>query len=75
MGGSDKSHPNALLSYTRALLTTKTLETHCRKSSALLSLTLHCLQEKKRLVFESTVGGSNEALARLTEADMRFLFN
>ncbi len=31
-------------------------------------------QEKKRLVFESTVGGSNEALARLTEADMRFLF-
>jgi len=32
------------------------------------------LQEKKRLVFESTVGGSNDALTRLTEADMRFLF-
>ncbi|KAK1418183.1 hypothetical protein QVD17_27325 [Tagetes erecta] len=32
------------------------------------------LQEKKKLVFEGTVGGSNEALGRLTEADMRFLF-
>jgi DNA repair protein RAD16 len=32
------------------------------------------LQEKKRLVFESTVGRSNEALAKLTEADMKFLF-
>lgn len=33
------------------------------------------LQEKKKLVFEGTVGGSSEALARLTEADLRFLFN
>ncbi|PWA62436.1 helicase protein with RING/U-box domain-containing protein [Artemisia annua] len=32
------------------------------------------LQEKKKLVFEGTVGGSNEALGKLTEADMRFLF-
>ncbi|XP_023757117.1 DNA repair protein RAD16 [Lactuca sativa] len=32
------------------------------------------LQEKKKLVFEGTVGGCNEALGRLTEADMRFLF-
>lgn len=32
------------------------------------------LQEKKKLVFEGTVGGSNEALTKLTEADMRFLF-
>nr|XP_043628726.1 DNA repair protein RAD16 [Erigeron canadensis] len=32
------------------------------------------LQEKKRLVFEGTVGGSKEALGKLTEADMRFLF-
>ncbi|PPS12587.1 hypothetical protein GOBAR_AA08050 [Gossypium barbadense] len=31
------------------------------------------LQEKKELVFE-TVGGSTEALGKLTEADMRFLF-
>ncbi|KAJ9551680.1 hypothetical protein OSB04_015725 [Centaurea solstitialis] len=29
------------------------------------------LQEKKKLVFEGTVGGSNEALGKLTEADMR----
>jgi len=32
------------------------------------------LQEKKELVFEGTVGGSSEALAKLTEADLRFLF-
>ena len=32
------------------------------------------LQEKKQLVFEGTVGGSSEALARLTEDDLRFLF-
>ncbi|XP_071736737.1 DNA repair protein RAD16 [Rutidosis leptorrhynchoides] len=32
------------------------------------------LQEKKKLVFEGTVGGSSEALGKLTEADMRFLF-
>ncbi|XWS69857.1 hypothetical protein CRYUN_Cryun04dG0214100 [Craigia yunnanensis] len=32
------------------------------------------LQEKKELVFEGTVGGSAEALGKLTEADMRFLF-
>ncbi|PPD92374.1 hypothetical protein GOBAR_DD10677 [Gossypium barbadense] len=32
------------------------------------------LQEKKELVFEGTVGGSTEALGKLTEADMRFLF-
>jgi DNA repair protein RAD16 len=32
------------------------------------------LQEKKELVFEGTVGGSTEALGKLTEKDMRFLF-
>ncbi|OVA09784.1 SNF2-related [Macleaya cordata] len=32
------------------------------------------LQEKKELVFEGTVGGSAEALIKLTEADLRFLF-
>ncbi|XVE91327.1 hypothetical protein REPUB_Repub01dG0000500 [Reevesia pubescens] len=32
------------------------------------------LQEKKELVFEGTVGGSAEALGKLTESDMRFLF-
>lgn len=32
------------------------------------------LQEKKELVFEGTVGGSAEALGKLTEADMKFLF-
>ncbi|CAK9259692.1 unnamed protein product [Sphagnum jensenii] len=32
------------------------------------------LQEKKQLVFEGTVGGSAEALGRLTEDDLRFLF-
>ncbi|PKA46702.1 Putative SWI/SNF-related matrix-associated actin-dependent regulator of chromatin subfamily A member 3-like 2 [Apostasia shenzhenica] len=33
------------------------------------------LQEKKELVFEGTVGNSSEAMAKLTEADLRFLFN
>ncbi|XP_021856387.1 DNA repair protein RAD16 isoform X1 [Spinacia oleracea] len=33
------------------------------------------LQEKKELVFEGTVGGSSAALAKLTEADLRFLFH
>ncbi|GJP76840.1 hypothetical protein CLOP_g7292 [Closterium sp. NIES-67] len=32
------------------------------------------LQEKKQLVFDGTVGGSAEALGRLTEDDLRFLF-
>lgn len=32
------------------------------------------LQDKKRLVFEGTVGGDLGALARLSEEDMRFLF-
>ena len=32
------------------------------------------LQEKKLLVFEGTVGRDAEALGRLTEDDMRFLF-
>uniref|UniRef100_A0A1J3CFL8 ATP-dependent helicase rhp16 n=1 Tax=Noccaea caerulescens TaxID=107243 RepID=A0A1J3CFL8_NOCCA len=32
------------------------------------------LQEKKELVFEGTVGGSQEAIGKLTEQDMRFLF-
>ncbi|XP_028796938.1 ATP-dependent helicase rhp16 isoform X1 [Neltuma alba] len=32
------------------------------------------LQEKKELIFEGTVGGSAEALGKLTEEDMRFLF-
>lgn len=32
------------------------------------------LQEKKELVFEGTVGGSSEALGKLTVADLRFLF-
>ncbi|KAJ7294836.1 hypothetical protein O6H91_Y228800 [Diphasiastrum complanatum] len=32
------------------------------------------LQEKKQLVFEGTVGGSSDALGRLTEDDLRFLF-
>ncbi|CAA7054102.1 unnamed protein product [Microthlaspi erraticum] len=32
------------------------------------------LQEKKELVFEGTVGGSKEAIGKLTEQDMRFLF-
>ncbi|XP_078180897.1 helicase protein with RING/U-box domain-containing protein isoform X2 [Carex rostrata] len=33
------------------------------------------LQEKKELVFEGTVGDSAEAMAKLTEADLRFLFH
>lgn len=32
------------------------------------------LQEKKRLVFEATVGGDAEAAAKLTEEDLKFLF-
>ena len=32
------------------------------------------LQEKKRLLFESTVGKDSSALGRLTEEDLRFLF-
>lgn len=32
------------------------------------------LQEKKELVFEGTIGGSSEALGKLTEEDLRFLF-
>lgn len=32
------------------------------------------LQEKKELVFEGTVGGSSDALSKLTEADLKFLF-
>ena len=32
------------------------------------------LQDKKLLVFEGTVGQNTEALARLTEDDLRFLF-
>eukprot|EP00049_Salpingoeca_infusionum_P003423 m.66527 g.66527 ORF g.66527 m.66527 type:complete len:775 (-) comp12121_c0_seq1:1020-3344(-) len=32
------------------------------------------LQEKKRLLFESTVGMSRSALSRLTEEDLQFLF-
>ncbi|KAG5596035.1 hypothetical protein H5410_037267 [Solanum commersonii] len=32
------------------------------------------LQEKKKLLFEGTVGGASEALGKLTEADLKFLF-
>ncbi|XP_015877766.1 ATP-dependent helicase rhp16 isoform X2 [Ziziphus jujuba] len=32
------------------------------------------LQEKKDLMFEGTIGGSAEALGKLTEEDLRFLF-
>ncbi|KAG8080406.1 hypothetical protein GUJ93_ZPchr0007g3474 [Zizania palustris] len=32
------------------------------------------LQEKKKLVFEGTVGDSPEAMSKLTEADLKFLF-
>ncbi|KAK9155666.1 hypothetical protein Sjap_003146 [Stephania japonica] len=32
------------------------------------------LQEKKELVFEGTVGGSNEAMGKLTAQDLQFLF-
>jgi len=33
------------------------------------------LQEKKQNVFDCTVGGSNQAMSRLTTEDIRFLFN
>jgi DNA repair protein RAD16 len=33
------------------------------------------LQEKKQAVFEGTVGRDTQALARLTEDDLRFLFS
>ncbi|GLE00709.1 hypothetical protein PINS_up009497 [Pythium insidiosum] len=33
------------------------------------------LQEKKRLIFEGTVGASVSAICRLTEEDLRFLFS
>ncbi len=33
------------------------------------------LQEKKQLVFDSTVGGDAASLARLTVDDLRFLFS
>lgn len=32
------------------------------------------LQAKKKLVFEGTVGRDSDALGRLTEDDLRFLF-
>ncbi|XP_049377528.1 ATP-dependent helicase rhp16-like [Solanum stenotomum] len=32
------------------------------------------LQEKKKLLFEGTVGGASEALGKLTEEDLKFLF-
>lgn len=32
------------------------------------------LQEKKRLVFDGTIGGDSSSMARLTADDMRFLF-
>ncbi|CAK9157994.1 unnamed protein product [Ilex paraguariensis] len=32
------------------------------------------LQEKKLLVFEGTVGGSSDAMGKLTEKDLTFLF-
>ena len=32
------------------------------------------LQEKKSLIFEGTVGGDTEALGKLTEDDLKFLF-
>jgi len=34
-----------------------------------------CLQEKKRLVFDSTVGKDDASLSKLTDEDMRFLFS
>ena len=37
-------------------------------------LLLAAAQEKKQLVFEGTVGRDSEALGRLTEDDLRFLF-
>ena len=33
-----------------------------------------CVQEKKQLIFEGTVGKDAEALGRLTAEDLRFLF-
>uniref|UniRef100_M1APR5 DEXH helicase-like repair protein n=1 Tax=Solanum tuberosum TaxID=4113 RepID=M1APR5_SOLTU len=33
------------------------------------------LQEKKKLLFEGTVGGSSEALGKLTEEDLKILFH
>jgi DNA repair protein RAD16 len=33
------------------------------------------LQVKKQLVFDATVGQGDDALAKLTEQDMRFLFS
>ena len=33
------------------------------------------LQERKRLVFEATIGQDNAAISKLTEEDMRFLFS
>jgi len=33
------------------------------------------LQERKKLVFEATVGQDNGAVQKLTEEDMRFLFS
>jgi DNA repair protein RAD16 len=33
------------------------------------------LQEKKQLVFESCVGGSDQAMRSLTDADLRYLFS
>jgi DNA repair protein RAD16 len=33
-----------------------------------------CLQEKKKLVFDGTVGGDAGSINRLTVDDMRFLF-
>ena len=33
------------------------------------------LQDKKRLVFDATVGQDNTALSKLTGDDMRFLFS
>jgi DNA repair protein RAD16 len=32
------------------------------------------LQEKKRLVFDATVGGGADAMGKLTAEDMQFLF-
>lgn len=32
------------------------------------------LQEKKQLVFDGTVGASNQAMHKLTQEDLRFLF-
>lgn len=43
--------------------------------SALPSTALWPAQEKKQLVFEGTVGRDVEALSRLTEDDLRFLFS